>query len=97
MVSFQELSLHQDRVRSMCITDDGLVISGPSSRDGRIAVWKSHLVKDDSPECPERETKDVITCEEGDFEVVCKNDTVQFDLERNETRYISNMPKYAAY
>ena len=70
----------------MCITDDGLVISGPGSRDGRIAVWGSHLATDcpKSPE-PEEETED----EEDGFEMVRKKETVQFNLERNQTRYIT--------
>ena len=82
--------MHQDRVRSMCITDHGLVISGPGSRDGRIAVWRSHLATDcpKSPE-PEEETKGVSTCEVDGFEMVSKKETVQFDLGRNQTRYIT--------
>lgn len=79
----------------MCITDYGLVISGPGSRDGRIAVWGSHLAID-YPKCPEpeEETEEASICEEDDFQVICKKDTVQFDLERNETRYISKSATY---
>ncbi|XP_078372153.1 DENN domain-containing protein 3-like [Oculina patagonica] len=92
-----ELCLHQDRVRSMCITDYGLVISGPGSRDGRIAVWGSHLATD-HPKCPEpeEETQPEVAsiCEEDGFQMICKKDTVQFDLERNETRYISKSSTY---
>ena len=77
-------------MRSMCITDYGLVLSGPGSRDGRIAVWGSHLSKDcpKSPE-PEGETEDASICEEDGFEMVDKKETVQFNLERNQTRYIT--------
>lgn len=79
----------------MCITDYGLVITGPGSRDGRIAVWGSHLATDcpKSPE-PEEETEDTSICKEDGFEMVCKKDTVQFDLERNQTRYITKSATY---
>ena len=74
----------------MCITDYGLVISGPGSRDGRIAVWKSHLSTDypKSPK-PEEETGDSSICEEDGFEMVRKKDAVQFNLERNQICYIT--------
>lgn len=74
---FQELSLHQDRVRSMCLTDEGLVISGPGSRDGRIAVWKSHLSEErpaiQRPRRPKQIRREVTVCDEEDgFELVCR-------------------------
>lgn len=79
---FQELSLHQDRVRSMCLTDEGLVISGPGSRDGRIAVWKSHLSEErpaiqrfshERPRRPKQIRREVTVCDEEDgFELVCR-------------------------
>jgi len=77
-------------VRSMCITDYGLVISGPGSRDGRIAVWRSHLSTDypKSPK-PEEKTEDASICEEDGFEMVRKKDAVQFNLERNQICYIT--------
>lgn len=73
----------------MCITDYGLVISGPGSRDGRIAVWGSHLATDDR-KCPGpvEETEEISVCEEDGFDVICKKDAVQFDLKRNQTHYI---------
>ncbi|KAJ7365979.1 Rab guanyl-nucleotide exchange factor [Desmophyllum pertusum] len=92
-----ELCLHQDRVRSMCITDYGFVISGPGSRDGRIAVWRSHLTEDNCSPCPkpELETVEAGICEgEQGFQMVCKKDTVQFDLDRNETHYLSKSATY---
>lgn len=77
-----ELSLHQDRVRSMCLTDEGLVISGPGSRDGRIAVWKSHLSEErpaiqrfshERPRRPKQIRREVTVCDEEDgFELVCR-------------------------
>ena len=72
----------------MCITDYGLVITGPGSRDGRIAVWESHLAVD----ClePRAQKKKSSVCEEDGFQVVCKKDAVQFDLERNQICYISD-------
>lgn len=79
---FQELSLHQDRVRSMCLTDEGLVISGPGSRDGRIAVWKSHLSEErpsiqrfshERPRRPKQIRREVTVCDNEDgFELVCR-------------------------
>ena len=87
--------MRHDRVRSMCITDHALVISGPGSRDGRIAVWASHLAMDWSKSAkPEEETKDVSVCEVDGFEMVCKKETVKFNLERNETRYITKSATY---
>ena len=81
----------------MCITDYGFVISGPGSRDGRIAVWGSHLAMDfpKSPK-PEEETKAVSGCEVDGFEMVpaCKKEIVKFNLERNETRYITKSATY---
>ncbi|XP_048583738.1 DENN domain-containing protein 3 [Nematostella vectensis] len=44
--SERELELHSDRVRSMCLTSDLFILTGPGSKDGRIAVWRSHLVED---------------------------------------------------
>ncbi|RMX49961.1 hypothetical protein pdam_00013948 [Pocillopora damicornis] len=77
-----ELSLHQDRVRSMCLTDEGLVISGPGSRDGRIAVWKSHLSEErpaiqrfshERPRRPKQIRREVTVCDNEDgFELVCR-------------------------
>ena len=80
----------------MCITDYGLVISGPGSRDGRIAVWRSHLATDYPTKCPEpeEETDDTSICEEDDFQIVCRKDKVQFDLKRNQTRYVSKSATY---
>lgn len=81
----------------MCITDYGFVISGPGSRDGRIAVWRSHLTNDNCPPCPkpELETEEASICEEEQgFQMVCKKDTVQFDLDRNETHYLSKSATY---
>ena len=79
----------------MCITDYGLVISGPGSRDGRIAVWGSHLATDnrtDTDKCPcskpLEETEVISVCEEDGFDVIGKKDAVQFDLARNQTHYI---------
>lgn len=87
--------MHQDRARSVCITDFGLVISGPGSRDGRITVWGSHLAIDWSKSTkPEEETKDVSICEVDGFEMVCKKETVKFNLEHNETRYITKSATY---
>ena len=81
----------------MCITDYGFVISGPGSRDGRIAVWGSHLATDcsKSPEPEtEEETLDASVCEVDGFEMVRKRDTVQFDLERNQICYITKSATY---
>ena len=44
----QTLQLHSDRVRSMCITGYGHVLSGPGSKDGHIAVWNSHLSQENA-------------------------------------------------
>jgi len=87
-----ELTLHEDRVRAMCLTDYGLVITGPGSRDGRIAVWKSYLATDRPERRTGTETKleDTGICEEDGFEVVPKKDTVQFDMERNEICFIKD-------
>jgi hypothetical protein len=36
----------------MCLTETAYMLTGPGSRDGRIAVWRTHLIKDtiDEPE-----------------------------------------------
>ena len=93
---FQELSLHQDRVRSMCLTDEGFVVSGPGSRDGRIAVWKSHLFEECSnvqhssherSKFPQQIMEEISTCgEEGGFALVCKKKTVKVDVDCNKIR-----------
>lgn len=90
-----ELSLHVDRIRAMCITDYGHVITGPGSRDGRIAVWKSYLTSDRPELKVESETKldGNSTCEEDGFEVVCSKEKVRFDMARNDIRYIKNTLK----
>lgn len=85
-----ELSLHEDRVRAMCITDYGEIISGPGSRDGRIAVWRSHL----SQTAMENETNTECTSicgedEEDDFEVIPKRNIVKFNLDRNQICYLA--------
>ncbi|XP_022784928.1 DENN domain-containing protein 3-like [Stylophora pistillata] len=91
-----ELSLHQDRVRSMCLTDEGFVVSGPGSRDGRIAVWKSHLFEECSnvqhssherSKFPQQIMEEISTCgEEGGFALVCKKKTVKVDVDCNKIR-----------
>lgn len=79
----------------MCITDYGHVITGPGSRDGRIAVWKSYLTSDRPELKVESETKldGNSTCEEDGFEVVCSKEKVRFDMARNDIRYIKNTLK----
>ncbi|XP_074627330.1 DENN domain-containing protein 3-like isoform X3 [Acropora palmata] len=62
-----ELSLHEDRIRAMCITDHGLVITGPGSRDGRIAVWKSHLAECSAPKVVKVDT---APCEVDGFQMI---------------------------
>ena len=70
-ISLQELLLHEDRVRAMCLTDYGQVISGPGSRDGRLAVWSSDLLQ----LVPGTEQKPKVhTAEDSGFEVVPKQD-----------------------
>ena len=68
---FQELSLHEDRIRAMCITDYGFVITGPGSRDGRIAVWKSYLA-DFSEQKVDKKVRfeETSPCEVDGFEMV---------------------------
>ena len=67
----------------MCITDYGLIVTGPGSRDGRIAVWKSYLAVEQKV-ATEIKPDDTSICEEEGFEVVCKKEKVQFDMDRNE-------------
>ncbi|XP_015757659.1 PREDICTED: DENN domain-containing protein 3-like [Acropora digitifera] len=62
-----ELSLHEDRIRAMCITDHGLVITGPGSRDGRIAVWKSDLAEYSAPKVVKVDT---APCEVDGFQMI---------------------------
>lgn len=62
-----ELSLHEDRIRAMCITDHGLVITGPGSRDGRIAVWKSDLAEYSAPKVVKVDT---ASCEVDGFQMI---------------------------
>lgn len=66
-ILFQELSLHEDRIRAMCITDYGLVITGPGSRDGRIAVWKSNLAEYSAPKVVKVDT---APCEVDGFQMI---------------------------
>lgn len=84
------MSLHEDRIRAMCITDYGLIVTGPGSRDGRIAVWKSYLAVDylEQKVATEIKPDDTSICEEDGFEVVCKKEKVQFDMDRNEICFI---------
>ncbi|XP_031553749.1 DENN domain-containing protein 3-like isoform X2 [Actinia tenebrosa] len=42
----ESLELHEDRIRSMCLTETAFMLTGPGSRDGRIAVWQTHLTKE---------------------------------------------------
>ena len=56
----QVLELHDDRVRSMCITDSAHVLTGPGSKDGRIAVWKSYFVDEDTVDASELEHFEVL-------------------------------------
>ena len=74
----------------MCITDYGLIVTGPGSRDGRIAVWKSYLAVDYLGQKVATEVKqdDTSICEEDGFEVVWKKEKVQFDMDRNEICFI---------
>ena len=74
----------------MCITDYGLIVTGPGSRDGRIAVWKSYLAVDYLEQKVATEVKpdDTSVCEEDGFEVVSKKEKVQFDMDRNEICFI---------
>ena len=74
----------------MCITDYGEIISGPGSRDGRIAVWRSHL----SQTAMENETNTECTSiceedEEDDFEVIPKRNIVKFNLDQNQICYLA--------
>lgn len=90
-ILFQELSLHEDRIRAMCITDRGLVITGPGSRDGRIAVWKSHLAEYSAQKVGEGITsRDTVPCEVDGFEMVRGNQILQFDLKHNQVGFIQH-------
>ena len=79
----------------MCITDYGHVITGPGSRDGRIAVWKSYLTSDRPELKVESETRldATSTSEEDGFEMVCSTVKVQFDMARDDICYIKNTLK----
>ena len=65
------------------------MLTGPGSRDGQIAVWKSHLASG------ERDVKVEVdaaankrkTSVDG-FQIVAKKDVVQFALDQNEIHYI---------
>ena len=46
-ILLQTLHLHEDRIRSMCLIDTGYVLTGPGSKDGKIAVWVTHLVPEE--------------------------------------------------
>ena len=81
-ISLQELLLHEDRVRAMCLTDYGQVISGPGSRDGRLAVWSSDLLQ----LVPGTEQKPKVhTAEDSGFEVVPKQYVVKFNPGQDDT------------
>lgn len=81
-ISLQELLLHEDRVRAMCLTDYGQVISGPGSRDGRLAVWSSDLLQ----LVPGTEQKPKVhTAEDSGFEVVPKQCVAKFNLGQDDT------------
>ena len=84
-ILLQELLLHEDRVRAMCLTDYGQVISGPGSRDGRLAVWRSDLWQLVPGTEPSIQRKKVHTDEDNDFELVPKQCIVKFNLVQDDT------------
>ncbi|XP_068694496.1 DENN domain-containing protein 3-like [Montipora foliosa] len=87
----KELNLHEDRIRAMCITDYGFVITGPGSRDGRIAVWKSYLADIPEPKMSKGVClEETPACEVDGFEMVNRKDMVQFDMDQKHGSFIQD-------